>query len=30
MGRKKIDTLEKAVERFKELTNHSNETISSI
>ena len=30
MGRKKMDTLEKAVERLKELTNHSNETISSI
>ena len=30
MGRKKMDTLEKAVERFKELKNHSNETISSI
>ena len=30
MGRKKIDTLEKAVERLKELTNHSNDSISSI
>lgn len=30
MARKKMDTLEKAVERLKELTNHSNETISSI
>jgi hypothetical protein len=30
MGRKKTDTLEKAVERLKELTNYSNESISSI
>ena len=30
MGRKKMDTLEKAVERLKELTNHSNESIPSI